>query len=54
MAFVKYWPIFIWHAILNISNYFSKAIYTKTKTKHFSGLRYVYSITTKWVSIEKY
>jgi len=24
------------------------------KTKHFSGIRYAYSFTTKWVSIEKY
>jgi len=24
------------------------------KTKHFSGIRYTYSVTTKWVSIEKY
>jgi len=24
------------------------------KTKHFSGIRYSYSVTTKWVSIEKY
>jgi len=24
------------------------------KTKHFSGIRYAYSVTTKWVSIEKY
>jgi len=24
------------------------------KIKYFSGIRYTYSITTKWVSIEKY
>jgi len=24
------------------------------KTKHFSGIRYAYSVMTKWVSIEKY
>jgi len=24
------------------------------KTKHFLGIRYAYSVTTKWVSIEKY
>jgi len=23
------------------------------KTKHFSGIRYVYAVTTKWISIEK-
>jgi len=41
-------------AILNIGRYFTKAIYTKTKTKHFTGIRYAYSVTTKCVSIEKY
>jgi len=24
------------------------------KTKHVSGIRYAYSVKTKWVSIEKY
>jgi len=24
------------------------------KTKHFTGIRYAYSVTTKWVSIEKH
>jgi len=24
------------------------------KTKHFTGIRYAYSVTTKWISIEKY
>jgi len=24
------------------------------KTIHISGIRYAYSVTTKWVSIEKY
>jgi len=35
----------------DIGRYFTKA---KMKTKRFSGIRYAYSVTTKWVSIEKY
>jgi len=41
----------LWRAITNTD---SKAIQAKMKTKHFSGIRYAYSVTTKWVSIDKY
>jgi len=54
MALVIYRPMFVISAIVNTGRYFTKAIKAKMKTKHISGIRYAYSVTTKWVSIEKY
>jgi len=51
---LNFFRYLLWRAITNFGRYFAKAIQAKTKTKHFSGIRYAYSVTTKWVSIEKY
>jgi len=54
MLAVKYLPIFTMtrHYEHRPTLYYGHI--GENETKHFSGIIYAYSVTTKWVSIEKY